>query len=349
MGILADQVIMSAGRITGDAFGQITGLADKIKEARRFVLSPDVIATACKLMDSKPSTVVSAIPLCRVPFKNVWMEWDGNVAGRAPLPEGRSETDSAVVPLRFGVLIECFDDTYSRFGLSFAWSHPPTSPDMRASLRSSGLKAALVVCPMGYFVNWVEDWPIMNAKTLLADRAEGVMAQSRWRKHTDIEVERQAALTLMGRATPVAVPHCVKFVEYVRKGSQVAFEQLMQASAFDISGEYLNVMGALCLLNSRNCIEIVKADIETLRRTRRGRHKEPSVSYSTVTINLARKQYEAAKRLGMTEAEIRQHIVRGHFKLRKGGVFWWRPFLRGDSSFGEVRRTGYNIETGIAA
>lgn len=39
-----------------------------------------------------------------------------------------------------------------------------------------------------------------------------------------------------------------------------------------------------------------------------------------------------------SEAAIRLHFVRGHFKRRKNGLFWWSPFIRGDKSLGFVAK-----------
>jgi hypothetical protein len=33
------------------------------------------------------------------------------------------------------------------------------------------------------------------------------------------------------------------------------------------------------------------------------------------------------------ESMMRRHLVRGHFKVGKSGVYWWRPFLRGSYSW----------------
>jgi hypothetical protein len=38
-------------------------------------------------------------------------------------------------------------------------------------------------------------------------------------------------------------------------------------------------------------------------------------------------------------ADVEAHMVRGHFKKRKHGVYWWSPFIRGT---GELKqRKGY--------
>ena len=47
----------------------------------------------------------------------------------------------------------------------------------------------------------------------------------------------------------------------------------------------------------------------------------------------------------MSDYEVRQHLVRGHFKLRNGGVYWWRPHLRGNPLLGQVKHTAYEVRS----
>lgn len=34
------------------------------------------------------------------------------------------------------------------------------------------------------------------------------------------------------------------------------------------------------------------------------------------------------------DSSIRAHFVRGHFKIRRTGIFWWSPYVRGDLANG---------------
>jgi hypothetical protein len=37
-------------------------------------------------------------------------------------------------------------------------------------------------------------------------------------------------------------------------------------------------------------------------------------------------------------AQLRAHFVRGHFKVRKTGIFWWSAYQRGDPKLGFVHK-----------
>ena len=42
------------------------------------------------------------------------------------------------------------------------------------------------------------------------------------------------------------------------------------------------------------------------------------------------------------QADARAHFVRGQFKCRRTGIFWWTPFIRGDKALGFVSK-GYEV------
>jgi hypothetical protein len=69
-----------------------------------------------------------------------------------------------------------------------------------------------------------------------------------------------------------------------------------------------------------------------LRERRLG--KPEALGYSSVKIRLSRNEARAyADGDEPPESMMRRHLVRGHFKVRKSGVSWWRPFLRGSYSW----------------
>ena len=46
---------------------------------------------------------------------------------------------------------------------------------------------------------------------------------------------------------------------------------------------------------------------------------------------------------GMSGEQKRLHICSGHFKVRKTGIYWWRPHWRGHEELGIVERRGHKI------
>src|SRR6185295_2908196 len=106
----------------------------------------------------------------------------------------------------------------------------------------------------------------------------------------------------------------------------------------------------LAMLNSRNCVEREPVDLSRLNKARGKRGKQPLMSYTKTKLVLSRARARAADAQGISREAARQHLVRGHFKIRPpgkkgggGGVFWWAPVLRGDVVKGEVERVEYEV------
>ena len=102
----------------------------------------------------------------------------------------------------------------------------------------------------------------------------------------------------------------------------------------DWYGEIGLVQSALILLNCSNCVETSAADLSKLNRARIKRGKPAFAEHRVIKLHFRKRQAEAMARKGMTNAEIRRHLVSGHYKLRKrrdgtARPFWWSPHLRG--------------------
>ena len=56
-----------------------------------------------------------------------------------------------------------------------------------------------------------------------------------------------------------------------------------------------------------------------------------------------------ARGRGATAEEIRSHLVRGHFKVRKTGIFWWRPHTagRGGPPIEKLQDSGLSFRVGF--
>jgi hypothetical protein len=102
----------------------------------------------------------------------------------------------------------------------------------------------------------------------------------------------------------------------------------------------------MMLLNSRN---IAYADPEPTgarhkKLVRQG--KSPLTTFNICKIRMDRivrssTDIDVERRAG----DVRTHFVRGHFKVRKSGLYWWKPFVRGDVKKGFAAKT-YQIGGG---
>jgi hypothetical protein len=117
-----------------------------------------------------------------------------------------------------------------------------------------------------------------------------------------------------------------------------------EAAVADMTGEPGTIRAVIMLLNSRNATisDYVPAP-ERLNVQRAKRRKAPLLDRTTVRIRLSRFEAARAASQGQREA-IRQHLVRGHFKLRRSGIYWWADHQRGDPACGVLAGQDYRID-----
>jgi len=348
----ADTLQSACGRFVDKGNkGAITALFNSIEKSERFVFSKEATQACDELSCSKPTSLLEATKFCRIPFQKMWLEFDPS-RDRPLKPEHWASEFEVDAPLKIGCLIECLDDTHQRFGVTLAWETPRSSDAMKSfgAVNGEDIGPLVNVCPIGFVVNWHDEWLLGDSSSILNGThylPSKIQFRGTRRKYEGIKEQEEAALELVRRRVPSFVPCCREFVNYVAGTNSFLnrerLQKLSQAAAQDWEGEYELIIAMLCLLNSKNCISVESADLKKINKKRKITRKPPLISYSTVTINLSKSDAKAATQLGVSEAEIRRHIVRGHFKIRKGGIFWWRPFLRGSSCAGEVRRAGYNV------
>ena len=119
----------------------------------------------------------------------------------------------------------------------------------------------------------------------------------------------------------------------------------------DWQGEPKFIAAALELMNSRNAVEQLAVEIPPKVNKRRRRDgKLPFLGYQLLRIPGRYKHKHIAS--GEVDGrQLRAHFVRGHYKVRRTGVFFWSAFQRGNPTLGFVhkdyklsRRTAYDIK-----
>jgi len=110
----------------------------------------------------------------------------------------------------------------------------------------------------------------------------------------------------------------------------------------DIKGEGGFCDGLIAAINSRNLVSTSDpADMTRINKARRKMGRPPLLSFRTVRLSLSR-TVERRRSEGQGNP-MPLHMVRGHFKVRKSGIYWWAPFWRGDAAAGVVSRKGYEV------
>lgn len=103
----------------------------------------------------------------------------------------------------------------------------------------------------------------------------------------------------------------------------------------DWAGEVTYLFAVLALMNARNVAEISVSDLTKLNKARVRRRKLPLYEYKILKVRAAHKASLLPPKSSdqARSGEIRGHFVKGHWKVRKSGVFFWGPHRRGGRGF----------------
>jgi hypothetical protein len=106
----------------------------------------------------------------------------------------------------------------------------------------------------------------------------------------------------------------------------------------DWAGEVRYLISILGLLNARNVAVTETVQYAKLNKQRVSKGKHPLASHTLLKIRATHKPSLVNHHYKETErsSEIRAHFVRGHFKTRRSGIFWWGPHMRGQAKYGSV-------------
>lgn len=284
------------------------------------------------IQKSELSRIEDMSRFCRPPFQKTWIEWPGASGQFSATPnreiDKRQDQRGSPRPDRFGCLIEA-QDNMGKFDLSFAWSH-----------KGIGLSISPWMVKMDQTAT---PTPVPSVFTP-ADESDAKWLQSKLPrlKHEPLSnIVRHNK-----RAGLIQNPRMSRFVDQIAKRIHHNSPEgcaIRQAWMDDIEGEGGFIEALLIVLNSRNLVSVSEpTDMSKVNKSRRILGRPPLAEFRTVKINLSK---VGARKADAAESEnrMREHIVRGHFKVRKSGVFWWSPFIRGDATLGSIARKGYEV------
>ncbi len=329
--MLADSVIEACGGPADRVFkGAVTALARDLRQAARFDLTQGVMLSAQVVHESAVGARTSALPLCRLPFGITWFEWPTQF-----LSEDTPYDRSAPVSRRRGALVTV-DDTRQRGTMSWAWSR-------------SGARSDVHLCPLSVTFDWrYEFGPVEDLVEAVYRRLGLIKALAQDLGLRDLQkrtpgLQRIPVAELnedRDRLGIVWSPYMRPYAEaYERlRGPIDPRHVLWQSAIEDITGEPGMLQSIVLLINSRNLTAAENVTISrrlNLQRTRKGR--QPLLDYTKIQIKLSRALYPRAGGSG-EQSPSRMHIVRGHFKVRKNGIYWWSDHARGDPLQGTVRQ-----------
>lgn len=344
---LADEIAAAVGG-SGDrmSLGAVGTFAHDLARAECFELSADVARAVSSVQRLRPSSVAAALPFSRPPYPSTWVEW--SCAELALLLESRDEpTAERPMPRRMGALIKQIGED-SLAGISWAWSHP---------------EHGINICPFSVIHTWVngglEPWKNALASASAAELSQkwfGVsitpsqiqerlrpvtnaeakfLAEHKvrlWHEHRNNPAEIAAIVELSKWSHVTVNPYCLRMVAMLKQRlSETEFKRISEGWLADLEGEASFIEAFLILLNTKNGAVSEREDLSRLNRARQKSGKSKLREFQITRLALSKHAIRASATGRATRDEARQHYVRGHFKVRKTGVFWWSPFVRGDT------------------
>jgi hypothetical protein len=367
--ILADD-FMRAGHDAPpeQPFDTYRHVADLIGRAHRFMIGEEAQAACVNLLSHRPSALLEAVSWARLPFPTVWMEWIP--PQDAPIHEGQFRA------ARVGALMR--QEGPSVIRLFTCWrlgAHAPGYEAAMADISSRRHRDFLKqVDPLGVSalegawdfgglsgnpglqVTTAEEWARARHRPVgewfqmpfATDHDPAKLAErARDRRNNGFRFALKDSGEMLALRK---IERCSAFRVHAEAAGaetiELALRQHKSLSPLirDVEDEMGHMLAVLILINAKNCVEITKTEPpEKLNKARLKLGKSPLVSYSTVAIKLNRPDERAAGSGDYDHAAIQRHIVRGHFKVRATGVYWWRPFMRGSEDAGVTIRKGYEV------
>jgi hypothetical protein len=357
---LADRLIETSIAYRGpkeirDGFKHV---AAKLTSAQRFIVADDVRGAIRSLLTSKPSTLLAAARFARLPFERCWFEWAAPY--EANIHPGQIQIK------RCGALMEAYGE--HGFTMFTAWEFDRRNQDeeiarevdkMLGALRDSaiaidrslmpgfGVSSLVGVYDFSHFIGkpaatidkrWFKQKPL-TFEDLVAQRND----EKNPIRHALKSEEEWNALQKLSESAAFRVHDEVHGAEKINDQYRITGD--IGSIVHDVQDEMGHLFATLILMNSKNGVELTetKPD-EKLNKARSKQGKSKLLPYSTVRIKLTNSQQRAVNEGRITRAEARRHPVRGHFKVRATGVFWWNEAWRGNALRGVVERRAHLID-----
>lgn len=350
---LYDKIMAAPGTLLDRAYyGTFTNLARGLKQAQCFILEPDIASACEEVCYSKPSSMLSAYKFLRTPYPHMWIEWTPNDRIKE-----RTRINDKPRPIRMGCYIES-NAAGTKGTIMYLWEHRKT-----LFIHSDDDLPEITPNPFGIIFDFVSEEPVMvqyaqsvglnYTKEDVEKRdsvsrekfRESMITGNKWNKFAHDERELDAYMELDKSSGIIPLEVCKDlFLSNLGKNlhpGHPMFESYME----DLAGEFAYTEAFLLMLNTRNkVVSQTREDLSRLNKARAKKRKMPLKEFIITNLNLNKSQQTHAHTMGIDRAAARRHLVRGHFKTRASGTYWYSAHLRGHSENSPIARKEYHVK-----
>ena len=360
---LYDKLLTTPGTILDEAFcGAFTTLAQGLRQSQCFLLSPNLAAACEEVCWSKPSSILSAQKMLRVPYQHTWIEWELDDR----LKEHTRE-NTKPKPLRMGCYIHTNKEG-TKGTAHYCWEHR-ISPELKEKYGADipgfedmpeitldpfgiifdfadGAEPAMVQYARSIGMNYTEE--DLRARNIKAKEAyrDAMRRSEKWRYLAKDENEVEAYMKLDESTGIIPLTMCEGMFRHPSLGQKLrAGQKMFEDFMEDLSGEFIYIEAFLLMLNTRNrVVTQTKEDLSRMNKARLKNRRSPFREFIITDLVLNKSHITRAGVTGMTRAEARRHLVRGHFKTRKSGSYWYSAHMRSHGENSPVTRKHYEVD-----
>jgi hypothetical protein len=327
--MLADDVIAQGVNAQDIRKIMCEDLAHELKSAQKFLLDEYFVRAAVNVAHTRPSSIQSALKLCRLPYESVWFEF-------VTAHRDWKSSEGKRVPKKIGMYCKNLDD-----------------PDIILATFCWQSENFLEICPYSLVLDFSAQAPFLKTPLWKDQKSQVTLElveqklKAAWQENgipiTGVEKEAQASFEMSNKVILLPSPFFARLAKFLEaQNRQDTITSLLNQTQEDAWEELKFLVASLLLLNSKNRVgkEHICQHEANKSRVRKG--KKPLYDYHVLKLNLSKAEKNIACRNSISSGDVRAHLVRGHFKVRSSGVFWWSPFLRGNLKRGFLAKD-YNV------
>jgi len=343
--MLADEIVARGLPGLGCSPTVVRPILARIAKAQKYVLAPQFAAVADALATDYGS-LVRAFPFCRLPYPEVWIELaaadrPGFMAAELQAPgfQGR--------PKRIGFLCSATRSDLSAWRAHLFWTLQKSGIDT-PTLSGLTLPSTFARCEGASGAAIAMNFDMVQ----LLDNAteDEIVAKPDLHLRSDVFIKvpnhpgwEQSAvsvkLAMIRHTHPTAADWGLPDPLGVPANQLHDFYDLIhQLARSDWAGEVAYLLAVIGLMNARNASDTVASNLSKLNRARTKRKERPLFEHHILKIHEHQQRRVGPAAVGSAHAPMRGHFVSGHWKVRKTGIYFWRPFKRGDFSRGSVTK-----------